>query len=93
MMNVLNCASQATMMAVKPCPRAVLVEIAPERVAELEAAARAVDAEGLHVKVIPASEAPADRAADTLGERQRDRMRRHCHRLRRRLPSCESRRS
>jgi len=45
---------------------AVLVEIAPERVAELEAAARAVDAEGLHVKVIPASEAPADRAADTL---------------------------
>jgi glycine cleavage system regulatory protein len=45
---------------------AVLVEIAPDRVGALEAAARAVDAEGLHVKVIPARDASGTRAADTL---------------------------
>lgn len=45
---------------------AVLVEIAEDRVAELEAAARAVDAQGLHVKVIPAGEGPGKAAADTL---------------------------
>jgi glycine cleavage system regulatory protein len=45
---------------------AVLVEIAEDRVAELEAAARGVDAQGLHVKVIRAGEAPAGKAGDTL---------------------------
>lgn len=45
---------------------AVLVEIAEDRVAELEAAARAVDAQGLHVKVILAGEGPGKAAADTL---------------------------
>ena len=45
---------------------AVLVEIAEDRVAELEAAARAVDAKGLHVKVIPAGDGPARPSADSL---------------------------
>lgn len=45
---------------------AVLVEIAEDRVAELEAAARAVDAKGLHVKVIPAGDGTASASADTL---------------------------
>lgn len=45
---------------------AVLVEIAPERVPELEAAARAVDAQGLHVKVIAAGDIAANKSADTL---------------------------
>jgi glycine cleavage system regulatory protein len=45
---------------------AVLVEIAEERVAELEAAARKVDAQGLHVKVIPAAEAMAAAPGDRL---------------------------
>lgn len=45
---------------------AVLVEIAEDRMAELEAAARAVDAQGLHVKVIPANENLSGTAGDTL---------------------------
>lgn len=45
---------------------AVLVEIAEDRVVELEAAARGVDAQGLHVKVIRAGEAPAEATGDTL---------------------------
>jgi glycine cleavage system regulatory protein len=45
---------------------AVLVEIAAERVPELEAAARAVDAQGLHVKVIAAGDVPGNPAADML---------------------------
>lgn len=45
---------------------AVLVEIAEDRVAELEGAARAVDAQGLHVKVIRAEAAAADKTGDTL---------------------------
>lgn len=45
---------------------AVLVEIAEDRVAELEAAARGVDARGLHVKVIRAGEAIAEARADIL---------------------------
>jgi glycine cleavage system regulatory protein len=45
---------------------AVLVEIAEDRMAELEAAARDVDRQGLHVKVIPANEGLSDAAGDTL---------------------------
>lgn len=45
---------------------AVLVEIAEDRVAELESAARGVDAKGLHVKVIRADEVVAGKAGDTL---------------------------
>lgn len=45
---------------------AVLVEIAEDRVSDLEAAARRVDAQGLHVKVIPAGEAGALPPQDRL---------------------------
>lgn len=45
---------------------AVLVEIAKDRVVELEAAARGVDAQGLHVKVIPADEGLAAASGDML---------------------------
>jgi glycine cleavage system regulatory protein len=45
---------------------AVLVEIAADRIPELERAVRAVDAKGLHVSVIAAAEAPGTAAADTL---------------------------
>lgn len=45
---------------------AVLVEIAEDRVAALEAAARGVDAQGLHVKVIRAGESALGTAPDSL---------------------------
>lgn len=45
---------------------AVLVEIPPERVAELERAVRAVDAKGLHVRVLAAGDPPPVGAAETL---------------------------
>ena len=45
---------------------AVLVEIAEDRIAELEAAARRVDVRGLHVKVIRAGEGVAKARADVV---------------------------
>lgn len=45
---------------------AVLVEIAPERVPELEQAVRAVDAKGLHVRVLAAGDPPTAPGAETL---------------------------
>jgi glycine cleavage system regulatory protein len=45
---------------------AVLVEIAPERVSELEQAVRAVDAKGLHVRVLAAGDPPQVGGAETL---------------------------